>query len=217
MLAQEILNKLVQAEPGNAEAKDLLADVFEQIGYQQESPGIRNSFLAAAYELRSGIPQDEVVDTSTPDVIRAMSTELFLDFLGIRMDSRKAHDLAFTINLVTPDNGESFIITMENATLTNIGGFQAPDADLTLTINRADLEQTMMGAKTLEAQIADGTATAQGDVGVLAQLAATMVDFDPRFEIMPGTKGRAQEWPAPIPIRRCRKGSLRSNTNGPND
>ena len=50
----------------------------------------------------------------------------------------------------------------------------------------------MMGAKTLEAQIADGTATAQGDVGVLAQLAATMVDFDPRFEIMPGTKGRAQ-------------------------
>ena len=48
----------------------------------------------------------------------------------------------------------------------------------------------MMGAKTLEAQIADGTAKVEGDVGVLAQLAATMVDFDPRFEIMPGTKAR---------------------------
>ena len=87
-----------------------------------------------------------------------MSTELFLNFLGIRMDSRKAEGLRFTINLVTPDNGEKFIIEMENATLTNIAGFQAPDPDLTLTINRADLEQTMMGAKTLEAQIADGTA-----------------------------------------------------------
>jgi alkyl sulfatase BDS1-like metallo-beta-lactamase superfamily hydrolase len=53
--AQEILNKLVYAEPQNQEAKDLLADVFEQIGYQQESPSVRNSFLAAAYELRSGI------------------------------------------------------------------------------------------------------------------------------------------------------------------
>jgi len=31
--AQEILNKLVYAEPKNQEAKDLLADVFEQIGY----------------------------------------------------------------------------------------------------------------------------------------------------------------------------------------
>ena len=43
---QEILNKLVQAEPQNQAAKDLLADVFEQIGYQQENPGLRNSFLA---------------------------------------------------------------------------------------------------------------------------------------------------------------------------
>jgi alkyl sulfatase BDS1-like metallo-beta-lactamase superfamily hydrolase len=46
--AQEILNKLVYAEPDNQPAKDLLADTFEQIGYQQESPSVRNSFLAAA-------------------------------------------------------------------------------------------------------------------------------------------------------------------------
>lgn len=30
----------------------------------------------------------------------------------------------------------------------------------------------------------------EGDVGILKQLAAMMVDFDPRFEIMPGTKAR---------------------------
>ncbi len=191
LLAQEILNKLVQAEPQNQAAKDLLADVFEQIGYQQENPGLRNSYLAAAYELRSGIPQGETADTSSPDVIRAMSTELFLNFLGIRMDSRKAEGLRFTINLVTPDNGEKFLIELENATLTNIKGFLADKPDLTLTINRSDLEQTMMGRKTLEAQIAAGTAQTLGDVSVLKKLAATMVDFDPRFEIMPGTKVRA--------------------------
>ncbi len=117
-----------------------------------------------------------------------MSTELFLNFLGIRMDSRKAEGMRFTINLITPDNGEKFLIEMENATLTNIQGFLADKPDLTLTINRSDLEQTMMGAKTLEAQIKDGTAKVNGDVGVLAKLASTMVDFDPRFEIMPGTK-----------------------------
>jgi len=79
---------------------------------------------------------------------------------------------------------------MENATLTNIEGFQAKNPTLTLTIKRSDLEQTMMGVKTLEAQIADGTAKAEGDTGVLKQLASTMVDFDPRFQIMPGTKPR---------------------------
>ena len=187
-LAQEILDKLVHAEPDNQAAKDLLADVFEQIGYQQENPGLRNSFLAAAYELRTGIPQGETANSSSPDVIRAMSTELFLNFLGIRMDSRKAEGMRFTINLVTPDNGERFIVELENATLTNIAGFQAEKPDLTLTINRSDLELTMMGTKTLEAQIADGTAKVDGDVAVLTQLASTMVDFNTRFEIMPGTK-----------------------------
>ncbi len=188
LLASEILNKLVQAQPQNQAAKDLLADIFEQIGYQQENPGLRNSFLAGAHELRTGIPQGQTASTSSPDVVRAMSTELFLNFLGIRMDSAKAEGMRFTINLITPDNGEKFIVELENATLTNIKGFLASQPDITLTINRSDLELTMTGKKTLEAQIADGTAKVAGDTSILKQLASTMVDFDPRFEIMPGTK-----------------------------
>ncbi len=189
-LASEILDKLVHAQPDNQAAKDLLADAFEQLGYQQENPGLRNSFLAGALELRSGIPQDPIPSTSSPDVIRAMSTELFLNFLGIKMDSRKAEGMRFTINLVTPDNGEKFLIEMTNATLTNIEGYLADKPDLTLTINRSDLEQTMMGAKKLESQLADGTCKAEGDLSVLNKLASTMVDFDPRFEILPGTHPR---------------------------
>jgi alkyl sulfatase BDS1-like metallo-beta-lactamase superfamily hydrolase len=193
LLAQEIVNKLVQAEPQNQDAKDLLADIFEQIGYQQENPGLRNSYLAGAYELRSGIPQGKTASTTNPDVIRAMDTELFLNFLGIRMDSRKAEGMRFTINLITPDNGEKFLIEMENSTLTNLPGFLAKKPDLTLTINRSDLEQAMTGAKTLKAQLTDGTAKAEGNLEVLKQLASTMVDFDPRFEIMPGTKAKVPE------------------------
>jgi len=191
--AQEILNKLVQGEPQNQAAKDLLADVFEQIGYQQENPGLRNSYLSGAFELRSGIPGGAQIDSAGPDVVRAMSTELFLDFVGIRMDGREAGDLEFTINLITPDNGEKFIVELSNATLTNIEGFLADDPDLSITINRSDLEQVMMGAKSLSAQIEDGTAQVEGDTAILSQLASTMAVFDPRFEIMPGTAGPAAE------------------------
>lgn len=187
-MAMEILNKLFLAENDNQPARDLLADCYEQLGYQQENPGHRNSYMAGAYELRSGISGAPTVKSSGPDVIRAMSTELFLNFLGIRMDSRKAEGMRFTINLITPDNGEKFLVELENATLTNIEGFLSDTPDLTLVINRADLEMTMMGEVELEAQIADGTASVEGDVSVLAQLASTMVDFDPLFEILPGTK-----------------------------
>jgi alkyl sulfatase BDS1-like metallo-beta-lactamase superfamily hydrolase len=122
-------------------------------------------------------------------MIRAMSTELFLDFIGIRMDSRKAEGMQWKINLVTPDNGEKFVVEMSNATLTNIQGYQAEDAEFSVTINRADLEPVMMGTTTLAAQIDAGKAQISGDRGVLDQLRSTLVTFDLGFEIMPGTKG----------------------------
>ncbi len=185
--AQEILNKLVYAQPKNQKAKDLLADVFEQIGYQQESPSVRNSFLAGALELRSGIPSGASPKSSGPDMIQAMSTELFLDFLGIRLDSNKADGKEFKINLVTPDNKEKFVLELSNGTLTNIKGYQAKDADLTVTINRSDLEKTMMGAISLDDQIKSGKARLKGNKKVLAQLKTMMVQFDVGFEILPGT------------------------------
>jgi alkyl sulfatase BDS1-like metallo-beta-lactamase superfamily hydrolase len=193
--ATEILNRLVQGEPNNQAAKDLLADAFEQIGYQKENPGLRNSFLAAAYELRNGIPTAAIPDSASPDVVRVMTTGQFLDFLAIRMDGRETTGMQFAMNLVTPDNGEQYAIELSNETLTNIEGFQVPNPDLTLTINRSDLEQVMMGVKTLMAMIEDGTAQVEGDATILAKLGATMVDFDPRFPIMPGTQLRPTDIP----------------------
>lgn len=41
LAASEILDKLIFAEPQNQTARDLLADAYEQLGYQQENPGLR--------------------------------------------------------------------------------------------------------------------------------------------------------------------------------
>jgi alkyl sulfatase BDS1-like metallo-beta-lactamase superfamily hydrolase len=122
-------------------------------------------------------------------LIRALSTGQFLDFLGIRLDPAKAAEASFTINVVTPDNGEQFVVELSNATLTNLKGFQADDPDLTLTINRADLEEAMIGATPLQQQIADGTATLDGDTRVLHTLATMLTHFELDFEIMPGAGG----------------------------
>jgi len=175
------------AEPTNQPAKDLLADVFEQIGFQKESPSVRNSFLAGAFELRNGIPQGASPKASAPDMISAMATDLWLDFLGIRLDSKKAEGINFVINLVTPDNGEAYVVELNNATLTNIKGFQAQNPDLTITIDRADLEQTMMGAVSMDDQIKSGKAKLVGDRKPIDQLKSMLVQFDMGFELLPGT------------------------------
>jgi alkyl sulfatase BDS1-like metallo-beta-lactamase superfamily hydrolase len=189
--AQEILDKLVWAEPDNREARELLADVWEQIGYQQENPGLRNSFLAGAFELRSGIPEGAPPNSSGPDMISAMSTGLFLDFIGIRMDSKKAEALGtHKMNLITPDNDEKYAIDLSNGVFTNVEGFLHEEPDLSITINRADLEKVMGGVKSFSAMIEDGIATAEGDVGLLTGIASTLTTFEIGFEFLPGTANR---------------------------
>ena len=189
LYAVEILNKLVFAEPNNQAAKDLLADVYEQLGYQKESPSVRNSFLAGAYELRNGIPKGASPKSSGPDMIRAMSTDLWLDFLGIRLDGSKVAGKQFIMNLITPDNGETYVVELSNSTLTNIKGQQASNPDLTVTINRSDLETVMMGAATFDDQIKTGKARLVGNQEGLNLLRGALVWFNIGFEILPGTGG----------------------------
>ena len=49
----------------------------------------------------------------------------------------------------------------------------------------------MMGVKSFAASIKDGSAKAEGNVDILAQIAQTLVAFEIGFEILPGTGGTA--------------------------
>ena len=198
--AVEILNKLVFAEPDNQPAKDLLADVYEQIGYQKESPSQRNSFLAGAYELRNGMPTGASPKASGPDMIAGMTTGLWLDFLAVQLDSTKVADRKFAINLVTPDNGEKYAIELSNSTLTNIEGHQIENPDLTITINRADLNTVMMGKKTFDDLLKEGKAKFEGDRRPFDLLRNSMVRFAMDFEVLPGTGGKRLPQPSGEPF-----------------
>ena len=95
--------------------------------------------------------------------------------------------MKFAINLVTPDNGEEYAVEMSNATLTTIKGFLAKDPDLTITVNREDLNGVMMGQASFDDLIKAGKATFDGDRTGFDQLRSILVPFTPDFEILPGT------------------------------
>lgn len=95
--------------------------------------------------------------------------------------------MRFTINLVTPDNGEKFLVEMSNGTLTNIEGVQAKTPDLTITVDRADLNRVMMGLASFDDLIKEGKAKFEGDRKSFDQLRGLLVVFTPDFEILPGT------------------------------
>jgi len=186
-LAMEILNKLVYAEPENAIAKDLLADVFEQLGYQYESASMRNVFLASAQELRNGVDSMPASRGTSPSLARAMTTGQWWDAMATRVDSERADGMEFVLNFITPDNEQQFVIELSGGTLSNIQGYQASAPDATITMNRADLETVIMGRATLIEQLQSGNGFVEGDTSVLSQLASVLVSFNAGFEVLPGT------------------------------
>jgi alkyl sulfatase BDS1-like metallo-beta-lactamase superfamily hydrolase len=198
--AVEILDKLVFAEPRNQPARDLLADAYEQLGYQKESPSLRNSFLQGAYELRSGMPTGTAPSTGSADVVRSMPTGFWLDFLGISMDPKRAEGLRMTINLVLPDIGEKYLIELSNATLTNIAGVQSPKPDLTVTLDRADLNRVMFGVATFDQLAEEGKARLDGDRTAIHRLRDLMVTFTPDFEFIPGSAPDQRQVPPGRPF-----------------
>jgi alkyl sulfatase BDS1-like metallo-beta-lactamase superfamily hydrolase len=111
---------------------------------------------------------------------------MFFDFMAIRLDTKKAGNDEFTINLVTPDTDEKYIVELSNGVLTNIEGYQAPEADLTLTVDRRDLDQIFLGRTQLANLIEEGKAKADGDFEVIGRLMGYQIDFDPRFQMVPG-------------------------------
>jgi len=129
--SSELLSQLVFADPANQTARTLLADSFEQQGYQAESAIWRNQFLSAARELRQGYkPVGPAVQSQ--DMIAAVPTQLLMDSMATRYDgTRMAAPLA--INLVITDRKETVGIDAGSSVLIGRVGLPADKPAATVT------------------------------------------------------------------------------------
>ncbi|MFN9747428.1 MAG: alkyl/aryl-sulfatase [Betaproteobacteria bacterium] len=141
----ELLKHLVYAEPSNAEARELLARSFEQMGYLAESAPWRNFYLTGALELRQGPPRQGVARETVLDVLRHAPTERLLGAMAAALDGPRAAEAALKINLVFTDRGESHVLWIENAVLHHRRAPPADDADATLTVTHALFVQMLVG------------------------------------------------------------------------
>ncbi len=179
----EVVNHVVFADPDNQAARTLQAAALEQLGYQAESGPWRNFYLTAAQELRDGVRQLPTPSTASPDSVRAMSTALFLDYLAVRLDGSKAGDRTMTLALELTDVGESWTLMVRNGALSHRAS-DTPDADVRVTISRADLNEVILGTAPLADQIADGRAKLDGDQQILHDFVALLDDFEFWFNIV---------------------------------
>jgi len=180
----EVVNHLVFAEPDNAAARSLLADAYEQLGYQAESGPWRNVYLTGALELRQGVRELPVPNTASPDTIRAMPLDLFLDFLGVRLNAEKAGDNRVDFNLTLTDVNERWSFGVANAAIHYSKGRHVANPDTSVSMTREALNDVMLGTKTLEQQVVAGQARLDGDPRKLATFTSWLDTFPFWFNIV---------------------------------
>ncbi len=180
----EVVNHVVFADPANVEARELQADALEQLGYQAEGAGWRNAYLTAAYELRNGMPSEVEKTVVGADIIRAMSTGLVFDYMGVRLNAKRAEGKSFRINFITPDRNEQFLVELKNSHLNNLPGVLSENADLTLTINRGDFDNLLLKTASFEELLEAGKVQHKGNLQVFGQLVSLLDEFDYWFEIV---------------------------------
>ena len=160
----QVVNHVVFAEPDNVEARNLQADVLEQLGYQAESGPWRNFYLSGAQELRDGVDSSgNTPNSASPDTIRALPLDLFFDYLALHLNGPRAAGKTITINWSFTDTGELYLTEMENAVLNHTGDAQSPNPDARITLERETLNAILTGQMTIFHAIATGKVQVEGN------------------------------------------------------
>mgnify|MGYP001044971437 FL=1 len=105
--SSDLLNQAVFANPANTQARALLADSYEQQGYQAESAIWRNQFLSAARDLRDGYKPGSASNTQSADMIAAVPTQLLMDSMATRYDPGRMTWPRLDIQIEITDRKES--------------------------------------------------------------------------------------------------------------
>lgn len=180
----EVVNHVVFADGNNVAAKQLLADTYEQLGYQSESGPWRNFYLTGASELRQGVTELPVPNTASPDTIKAMPIDMFFDFLGVRLNGDRAEGKTIEINMELTDTNEKYVVGVENSAIHYSKDKSSTSADVSITTTREALNDVMLGTSTMEKQVVEGKAKLTGDPKKLSEFVGLLDNFEFWFPIV---------------------------------
>lgn len=181
--AAMVLKHVVFANPDSVDGKNLLADCYEQLGYQAESGPWRSEYLQGAYELRNGVPDVAATDAASPDTIRAMPPEKLFDYLAVRLNGPKAAGKKITLNMKFTDLNKEYGLTVENAVL-NYAPEPVDGADATLTLDKATLDDIELKKIKLDQAISSKRITIDGNRGAFDEFMGLLDTFPFWFNIV---------------------------------
>jgi len=182
--AAQVLNHVVFADPTHTQARELLANVLEQLGYQTENGVWRNFYLTGAQELRHGVLDLGSRSGVGADTLAAMPVSMLLDYLAVRLDGPAAQGVHVCINLDLTDPSEQRVLELRRSVLHHHADRQRADAHATLHAPVAVFKDVLSANSTLSEQIERGHLTVDGDQDAFSIVVGLLDDFHTWFPIV---------------------------------
>jgi len=174
----QILKNVVMADPENLEAKSLLADTFEQLGYQAESANWRNIYLVGAAELRNGVNKN-ISPLDVSGVIKNMPINEFLKLVAVKLNGPKAEGKKITINVYLSNLNQEYTLFLENSVLFFKANKLDANADVSLTTDQFAFYGIVLGLIKPEQAAAAGKLIISNDHTKLNEFLSLLDGFDP--------------------------------------
>lgn len=166
--AAEVASHVVFSGAANTDAREVLAQAFEQMGYQAEGSLWRNMYLTGAAEARAA-PGAASVTTLSPDVVSAISVDQVFDMLAIRVDPQLAEGKSVTLTFDFPDLGETRLVSIRNSVLIHEDG-KGRTAAATLRMSKPAFLGMIFGGQKPADLVLKGALTIEGDPTAAATL-----------------------------------------------
>jgi len=179
--SSDLLQNLVFAEPDNSAARALLAESYEQQGYQSESAIWRNQFLAAAADLRGENARN--AGTQSTDLIAGVATQELLDSAATRFAPERFRGGPLIVALDLTDRKEQAMLEANGRVLIGRVG-TLPDApQVTLRGPRAIMLALLFLKQPVAAMQAAGLEV-EGDAAALQGLIDALDPMPQGFAIV---------------------------------
>ncbi|KAL4897313.1 Metallo-hydrolase/oxidoreductase [Aspergillus ambiguus] len=180
--AAEILNHAVFAHPSNSDARSLLADVYEQLGYGSENGTWRNFYISGTTELRNG-NFGTPTRSGSADIVTQLTPEMLLDALAVQINGPEAWHKKLAINIDVTDTGVTYRLWLSNGALVYSTAPQAGRASVTLTGTTKQLTALAVYGPDPDA-LEEAGVKIDGPKHALNTLSSLLDPGDPNFNIV---------------------------------
>ncbi len=178
----EVGKHLVFADGNDMDARHLLADTLEQLGFGAENGTWRNAYLMGATELRQGSLGTPV--TTSESMLLELTVSQVFDSVAIRIDGPKAWNEHVVIAWHITDEGTTHLTELRNGVMHHRTVAAVPAGVTSFSLTRHDLIRLITGSLDPVAAFGDGTVGVDGDPSVLAGLIGLVSEPDPNFDIV---------------------------------